>query len=63
MSRFFIEDQDINYKNVKALKRHVTDSGKIIPGRITRLSCAQQRRMARAIKNARFLALMPYVVS
>lgn len=62
MSRYQVEDAEINYKNVRLLKRHTTENGKIIPGRMTRLSAAQQRKMALAIKRARFLALLPYVV-
>ena len=62
MSRFVIEDADIHYKNIKLLKRHLTENGKMIPGRLTRLSCGQQRRMAKSIKHARFLALLPYTV-
>lgn len=62
MSRFIVDDADIHYKNVKLLKRHLTENGKIIPGRLTRLSCGQQRKMSQAIKHARFLALLPYIV-
>jgi len=64
MSRFIVvEDAEIDYKNIKLLKRSLTENGKIIPARLTRLSCCQQRRMALAIKQARFLALLPYQVS
>jgi small subunit ribosomal protein S18 len=62
MSRFIIEENDIDYKNIKMLKRHLTENGKIIPGRLTRLSCSKQRKIANAIKRARFLALLPYEV-
>jgi small subunit ribosomal protein S18 len=63
MSRFNVEDIDIDYKNIKLLKRCLTENGKIIPARLTRLNCCQQRRMAMAVKRARFLALIPYTVS
>jgi small subunit ribosomal protein S18 len=62
MSRFAIEDTEITFKSIKTLKRCMTENGKIIPGRLTRLNCTQQRRMALAIKQARFLALLPYTV-
>lgn len=62
MNRFMIEDSDINFKSIKTLKRCLTENGKIIPARMTRLNTAQQHRMARAIKQARFLALLPYKV-
>jgi small subunit ribosomal protein S18 len=63
MSRFNVSDVDIDYKNIKLLKRCLTENGKIIPSRLTRLNCCQQRAMAVAIKRARFLALIPYTVS
>ena len=63
MSRFNVSDVDIDYKNIKLLKRCLTENGKIIPSRLTRLNCCQQRAMAMAIKRARFLALIPYTVS
>jgi small subunit ribosomal protein S18 len=63
MSRYNIQDEDIDYKNVKLLKRFLTENGKMIPSRLTRLNCCQQRRLAQAIKRARFLALLPYTVS
>jgi small subunit ribosomal protein S18 len=62
VSRFTISDENINFKSIKDLKRCVTENGKIIPARLTRLDCARQRRMAQAIKHARFLALLPYTV-
>ncbi|MCV2502414.1 MAG: 30S ribosomal protein S18 [Candidatus Lightella neohaematopini] len=51
----------INYKNVDILKNYVSESGKIIPSRITGVSAKQQRIIARAIKKARYLSLMPYI--
>ena len=52
----------IDYKDVKLLQRYTSERGKIVPSRITAVSAKKQRELARAIKRARFLALMPYVV-
>ena len=52
----------IDYKDVKLLGRFVSERGKIMPSRITAVSQKKQRELARAIKRARFLALMPFVV-
>lgn len=52
----------IDYKDVKTLQRFVSERGKIVPTRITAVSAPKQRRLAQAIKRARFLALMPYTV-
>ena len=52
----------IDYKDVKLLSRYVTERGKIIPSRISSISTIKQRELSKAIKRARFLALMPYVV-
>ena len=51
----------IDYKDVKLISRYVTERGKIIPSRISSISTIKQRELSRAIKRARFLALMPYV--
>ena len=51
----------IDYKDVKLLSRYVSERGKIMPSRITSVSRKKQRELARAIKRARTLALMPYV--
>ena len=51
----------IDYKDVKLLSRYVTERGKIIPSRISSISTIKQRELSKAIKRARFLALMPYV--
>ena len=51
----------IDYKDVKLLSRFVSERGKIVPGRITAVSAKKQRELTRAIKRARFLALLPYV--
>ncbi|MCV2525250.1 MAG: 30S ribosomal protein S18 [Candidatus Lightella neohaematopini] len=53
--------RQINYKNTDILKNYVSESGKIIPSRITGVSAKQQRIIARAIKKARYLSLMPYI--
>lgn len=52
----------IDHKDVKLLQRFVSERGKIVPSRITAVSAKKQRELARAIKRARFLALLPYVI-
>jgi small subunit ribosomal protein S18 len=52
----------IDYKDVKLLQRFVSERGKIVPSRITAVSATKQRELARAIKRARFLALLPYLI-
>jgi small subunit ribosomal protein S18 len=52
----------IDYKDVKLLQRFISERGKIVPSRITAVSAKKQRELARAIKRARFLALMPYAI-
>ena len=52
----------IDYKDVRLLQRFVSERGKIVPSRITAVSGKKQRELARAIKRARFLALLPYVI-
>ena len=52
----------IDYKDVKLLQRYISERGKIVPSRITAVSQKKQRELAHAIKRARFLALLPYVV-
>jgi small subunit ribosomal protein S18 len=52
----------IDYKDVKLLQRFVSERGKIVPSRITAVSAKKQRELAQAIKRARFLGLLPYVV-
>jgi small subunit ribosomal protein S18 len=52
----------IDYKDVKLLQRYISERGKIVPSRITAVSAKKQRLLAQAIKRARFLALLPYVV-
>src|SRR6266568_8801916 len=52
----------IDYKDVRLLQRFVSERGKIVPSRITAVSTQRQRELARAIKRARFLGLLPYMV-
>ena len=52
----------IDYKDLATLKGYVTETGKIVPSRITGTKSFYQRQLAVAIKRARFLALLPYVV-
>lgn len=59
--RFTIEGiKEIDYKDLIKLKNYITETGKIIPSRITGTSVKYQRKLATAIKRARFLALLPY---
>jgi small subunit ribosomal protein S18 len=51
---------EIDYKDVYLLKKFITESGKIVPSRITGTKARYQRQLATAIKVARFLALLPY---
>ena len=53
----------IDHKDIKLLQRFVSERGKIVPSRITAVSAKKQRELARAIKRARFLSLLPYVLS
>jgi small subunit ribosomal protein S18 len=53
----------IDYKDVKLLQRFVSERGKIVPRRITAVTAKEQRELAQAIKRARLLALLPYVLS
>ena len=53
----------IDYKDVKLLQRFISERGKIVPSRITAVSNKKQRILANAIKRARFMALLPYVIS
>jgi len=53
--------QKIDFKDTKLLGRFISERGKIVPSRITAVSGKKQRELSRAIKRARFLALLPYV--
>ena len=52
----------IDYKDVRLLLRYISERGKIVPSRITAVSQKKQRELAKAIKRARFLGLLPYIV-
>ncbi len=52
----------IDYKDVRLLQRYISERGKIVPSRITAVSQKKQRVLAQAIKRARFLGLLPYVL-
>ncbi|MFV2057524.1 MAG: 30S ribosomal protein S18 [Thiohalomonadales bacterium] len=59
--RFTAEGVDqIDYKDLAVLKAYVTETGKIVPSRITGTKAKYQRQLARAIKRARAIALLPY---
>lgn len=51
----------LNYKDVATLSRFVTEQGKLLPRRTTRVAAGFQRKLGRAVKRARYLALLPYV--
>lgn len=73
MSRFFRRRKycrftaegvkEIDYKDIVTLKGYVTESGKIVPSRVTGTKARYQRQLSTAIKRARFLALLPYTDS
>jgi small subunit ribosomal protein S18 len=73
MSRFFRRRRycrftaegitEIDYKDLNLLKAYVSETGKIVPSRITGTKAKYQRQLATAIKRARFLALLPYTDS
>ena len=52
--------EKIDYKDIATLKNYITESGKIVPSRITGTRAKYQRQLARAIKRARYLSLLPY---
>jgi len=70
MSRFFRRKKycrftaegikQIDYKDIAMLKNYVTETGKIVPSRITGTKARYQRQLSTAIKRARYLALLPY---
>jgi len=70
MSRFFRrrrfcrftadEVKEIDYKDLETLRNYITETGKIVPSRITGTKANYQRQLATAVKRARFLALLPY---
>ena len=52
--------KEIDYKDLETLREFITETGKIVPARITGTSARYQRQLTRAIKRARYLALLPY---
>ena len=69
MSRFFDAESfavslprvtEIDYKDLDTLKQYVSETGKIVPSRITGTKAKYQRQLATAVKRARYLALLPY---
>lgn len=54
---------EIDYKDIEVLKQYVSETGKIVPSRITGTKARYQRQLAKAIKRARYLALIPYTDS
>ena len=56
-------NQKIDYKDIDLLKLFITEQGKILPRRATGVTVQQQRQIAKAIKRARILSLLPYVAS
>ncbi|SDX59882.1 MULTISPECIES: 30S ribosomal protein S18 [Marinobacter] len=52
--------KEIDYKDLDTLKGYITETGKIVPSRITGTKARYQRQLATAIKRARYLALLPY---
>jgi len=70
MSRFFRRKKycrftaegitEIDYKDLNLLKGYVSETGKIVPSRITGTKAKYQRQLAKAVKRARYLALLPY---
>ena len=52
----------IDYKDVRLLQRFISERGKIVPSRITAVSAKKQRELAQALKRARYLGLLPYVI-
>ncbi len=53
----------IDYCDVRLLQRYLSERGKIVPSRITSVSAKKQRELSRAIKRARYLALLPYTIN
>ncbi|MDH5433797.1 MAG: 30S ribosomal protein S18 [Gammaproteobacteria bacterium] len=59
--RFTADGVDvIDYKDLSTLRNYITETGKIVPSRITGTGAKYQRQLATAVKRARYLALLPY---
>ena len=56
-------NQEIDYKNIDLLNIFLTEQGKILPRRATGVTVQQQRKLTKAIKRARFMALLPFIIS
>jgi small subunit ribosomal protein S18 len=52
--------EEIDYKDLATLKNYITETGKIVPSRITGTKARYQRQLSTAVKRARYLALLPY---
>jgi small subunit ribosomal protein S18 len=52
--------KEIDYKDLNTLKNYITETGKIVPSRITGTQARYQRQLATAVRRARYLALLPY---
>jgi small subunit ribosomal protein S18 len=52
--------KEIDYKDLNTLKQYITETGKIVPSRFSGTKARYQRQLAKAIRRARFLALLPY---
>ena len=55
--------KEIDYKDLNTLRQYLTETGKIVPSRVTGTKARYQRQLATAVKRARFLALIPYTDS
>ncbi|MBA59295.1 MAG: 30S ribosomal protein S18 [Gammaproteobacteria bacterium] len=51
---------EVDYKDIELLKAYITETGKIVPSRITGTKAKYQRQLANAVKKARYLSLLPY---
>lgn len=60
-SKPVLVQRTIDYKNIVLLRKFITVEGKILPRRISGLTAKQQRNMAKAIKNARMIGLLPFI--
>lgn len=60
--RLMVKPAEIDYKNFELLKRFMSDRGRINPARVTGANAKMQRKITRAVKRARNIALLPYTV-
>jgi len=58
-----LKSVNIDYKDVKLLRKFISERGKIVPRRISGTSAKSQRQLANAIKRARYIALLPYTAN